>query len=155
HHRLVHADARVAGGGTDQTDQRRGQGPQVPARRFVGSFFGEFSSVLTEITDINNVNGCVFFDAHCRWCADLADRFGPLLRRHRFGLLPLQPPEVAQLLGVEADDLLTEMRLVVLNPARPQPQATAIFGGADALIEIARRIWWAWPLCALAQIPGV
>ena len=28
-------------------------------------------------------------------------------------------------------------------------------GGADALVEIARRIWWAWPLFALAQVPGV
>ena len=27
-------------------------------------------------------------------------------------------------------------------------------GGADALVEIARRIWWAWPLFALAQLPG-
>ena len=29
-----------------------------------------------------------------------------------------------------------------------------IYAGADALAQIARRIWWAWPLFALAQIPG-
>jgi predicted DCC family thiol-disulfide oxidoreductase YuxK len=29
-----------------------------------------------------------------------------------------------------------------------------VYGGADALAQIARRIWWAWPLFAIAQIPG-
>ena len=29
------------------------------------------------------------------------------------------------------------------------------FSGADALIFLARRIWWAWPLAVVALIPGV
>ena len=29
-----------------------------------------------------------------------------------------------------------------------------IYGGADALVEIARAIWWLWPLFIFAQIPG-
>jgi hypothetical protein len=32
---------------------------------------------------------------------------------------------------------------------------STIHGGADALAQIARCIWWAWPVFALAQIPGV
>jgi len=27
-------------------------------------------------------------------------------------------------------------------------------GGADAVVEIARRIWWAWPLWLFSRIPG-
>ena len=29
-----------------------------------------------------------------------------------------------------------------------------MFGGAAAVVEIARRIWWAWPLWALSRLPG-
>lgn len=29
-----------------------------------------------------------------------------------------------------------------------------VFGGAAAVMEIARRIWWAWPLWALSRLPG-
>ena len=29
-----------------------------------------------------------------------------------------------------------------------------VFGGAEAVVEIARRIWWAWPLWALSRLPG-
>jgi hypothetical protein len=29
-----------------------------------------------------------------------------------------------------------------------------VFGGAAAVVEIARRIWWAWPLWALSRLPG-
>ena len=28
-------------------------------------------------------------------------------------------------------------------------------GGADAIVEIARRIWWAWPLWVISRFPGV
>jgi len=31
---------------------------------------------------------------------------------------------------------------------------SADFGGADAVIFLARKIWWAWPFYAVAQIPG-
>ena len=39
------------------------------------------------------------------------------------------------------------MRLLLQNGDAP--------GGADAILEIARRIWWAWPLFALAKMPGI
>ena len=42
------------------------------------------------MTDIKNENGRVCFDAECSLCANLARRVGPFLRRHRFGLAPLQ-----------------------------------------------------------------
>lgn len=98
----------------------------------------------TEITDIRNANGWVCFDAQCNLCVNLARRFGALLRRYQFGLVPLQTPWVRERVGGEGEDLLSEMRLIT-----PGGQ---IHGGADALIEIARRIWWAKPVFWFSRI---
>jgi hypothetical protein len=31
----------------------------------------------------------------------------------------------------------------------------ATSGGAEAVVEIARKIWWGWPLVLAAKLPGV
>ena len=56
------------------------------------------------------------------------------------------PRRVSGLLGVPEDQLLDEMRLRLHDGT--------VFGGAAAVVEIARRIWWAWPLWALSRLPG-
>lgn len=81
----------------------------------------------------------MLYDGECRLCARSAHRFGTLLRRAGFAPAPLQSQRAA--------GPLTEM-LVITPDGRT-------FGGADALMQIARRIWWAWPLFLLAQLPGV
>lgn len=97
----------------------------------------------TEITDNNNKNGWVCFDDQCTLCLHLAHRFAPLLQRHRFGLVPLQTPWVREhLLGQE--ELLSEMRLITAGGR--------VHGGADALVEIARRVWWAKPIYWLSRV---
>jgi predicted DCC family thiol-disulfide oxidoreductase YuxK len=103
--------------------------------------------VNTEITDTKNENGCVCFDADCRLCVNLARRFGSLLQRHRFALVPLQTPWVKNRLARSGEELLSEIRLFASEGQ--------IYGGADALIEIARRIWWAKPIHWLAQVPAL
>jgi predicted DCC family thiol-disulfide oxidoreductase YuxK len=30
-----------------------------------------------------------------------------------------------------------------------------VYGGADAIVALAKYVWWAWPLVAAAQVPGV
>ncbi|HET7625837.1 MAG TPA: hypothetical protein VFM25_11290, partial [Verrucomicrobiae bacterium] len=30
-----------------------------------------------------------------------------------------------------------------------------VFGGAEAVVRIARSIWWAWPVFALSRFPGM
>jgi alginate O-acetyltransferase complex protein AlgI len=62
-------------------------------------------------------------------------------------LLPLQTPWVRDRLGLKDSELLAEMRLL-------KPGGT-IFGGADALREIARHFWWTWPFRQLGRIPAV
>jgi predicted DCC family thiol-disulfide oxidoreductase YuxK len=30
-----------------------------------------------------------------------------------------------------------------------------VYGGAEAIVFLARQIWWAWPLYAAAKLPGI
>lgn len=101
----------------------------------------------TEITDIKNRNGWVCFDTECNLCVHLARRFGSVLHRYRFGLVPLQTSWVRDRLIGEGEELLSEMRLITAGGR--------IHGGADALIEIARRIWWAKPLYWFSRVSAV
>jgi predicted DCC family thiol-disulfide oxidoreductase YuxK len=100
--------------------------------------------VNAEITDIKNENGWVCFDAECGLCASLARRFGPLLHRHGFALLPLQTLCVKDRLANTGEELLSEMRLIHAQGR--------VHGGADALAEIARHIWWAKPVHWLSHV---
>ena len=88
----------------------------------------------------------VLYDGECPFCNNVAVRFTPLLRRHHFDLASLQTPWAQQRLGLVPDDPLVEMKLLAGDET--------VYGGAEALTQIARRIWWAWPLFVLAQIPG-
>ncbi len=58
---------------------------------------------------------------------------------------PLQAKWIRQKLGLKEGEVPDEMKLLAADGA--------ILGGADALIRLARSIWWAWPLFVLAQIP--
>ena len=107
--------------------------------------------MLVETRGVNPVGpvgpvGEVFYDGECPFCVRGIRRFEAMLRRHRFGVVPLQSPGAASALAVAPEHLLDEMRLR-LRDGR-------VFGGADALMEVARRIWWAWPLWAVSRLPG-
>jgi len=88
----------------------------------------------------------VFYDADCQFCVSGARRFERVLTRRRVELVPLQTPGAAATFGVPDNEFLAEMRLRLPDGA--------VFGGAAAVVEIARRIWWAWPLWALSRLPG-
>jgi len=83
---------------------------------------------------------CVLYDGECPLCTDSARRFEGVLRRRGFELATLQSRENSPVAP-------SEMRVLT-------PDGRA-HGGAAALLQIARRVWWAWPLFALAKIPGV
>ncbi|HEX4342635.1 MAG TPA: MBOAT family protein, partial [Verrucomicrobiae bacterium] len=79
-------------------------------------------------------------------CTRFARRFENLLARRNFTTLPLQTPWARERFKALSDaDYLAEMRLLY-------PDGKT-FGGADALIEIARHYWWAWPAFILGHIP--
>lgn len=70
-----------------------------------------------------------------------------MLGQRCFHLLPLQSPEASPWLGATGLAPLGEMRLVLADGRN--------LGGADAIVEIARHIWWAWPLWAVSRFPGI
>jgi predicted DCC family thiol-disulfide oxidoreductase YuxK len=90
------------------------------------------NSVITEITD--KIGGVVLYDAECRFCTTWAQRGGHLLGKRGFRFAPLSEP---------AD----EMKLVT--------GGGETIGGAHAIVYLARRIWWGWPLWAVSRVPGV
>ena len=91
--------------------------------------------------------GWVLFDGNCRFCLGWARRLQPLLRPRGFDFLPLQTPWVRAHFNLPEEELLGEMRVLMRN--------SETFGGADAAIHLARYIWWALPLVAVARIPGM
>lgn len=72
--------------------------------------------------------------------------FRPVLRRRGFLSAPLQSLWVPAATGLLPREVLKEMRVVTAHGE--------MYGGAAAVVYLARRIWWAWPLWALAQVPG-
>lgn len=102
---------------------------------------------MTDIKGRQASRGWVFFDRDCSICTSLARRFCPTLEKRGFGLAALQDPRVAALLGLPPDQLLREMRVVTAEGK--------IFGGAEAVVYLSGQIWWAWPVFAAAQLPGV
>ena len=98
----------------------------------------------TEIKE--TIRGYVFYDGKCPLCRRWVNRvYGPLLRRG-YHPIPLQAPWARQTLNLKDGDSLREMKLLT--------SAGMIYGGADALVQIAGFIWWLWPLFLLAQITG-
>jgi predicted DCC family thiol-disulfide oxidoreductase YuxK len=107
-------------------------------------------SLSAEMTDTKGrraVRGWILFDRDCGICTSLARRFRRTFEERGFGLAALQDPRVAALLALPPELLLREMRVVTNDGL--------IYGGADAIVYLARKVWWAWPLFAAAQIPGV
>ena len=101
------------------------------------------------MTDIKGRRSCgwVFFDRDCRVCTALARRFRSVLAKRGFALAALQDPRVKALLDLPPEELLHEMRVVTTEGA--------VFGGAQAVVYLARQIWWAWPLYAMSKLPGI
>jgi predicted DCC family thiol-disulfide oxidoreductase YuxK len=103
--------------------------------------------VNTEITDKEKLNGWVLYDGDCRLCTNNAHRFEAALTRRRFTVMPLQTPWIREKLRLPDDGAWKEMRL--LKPGGE------VIGCVDALLEIARYFWWAWPFRQASRIPVV
>lgn len=107
-------------------------------------------SELTEITEspeAASFRGWILYDAACRSCSDLALRFENFFAARGFHFEPLQREWVQQRLNLTKEQALEEMRVLTSKGE--------VFGGADAVILLARQIWWAAPLTWLARWPLV
>ncbi|HKE88010.1 MAG TPA: DUF393 domain-containing protein [Vicinamibacterales bacterium] len=97
--------------------------------------------------DDARIAATIYYDGDCRLCAGTARRLEQVLSRRHLALRPLQTTGAATILGVSEEQLLEEVRLHLDDGS--------VLGGANAVVEIARRIWWAWPLWAMSRAPGV
>jgi predicted DCC family thiol-disulfide oxidoreductase YuxK len=89
----------------------------------------------------------IYFDGSCGLCTRSRQRFGAMTARRGFIWLPLQTPAVAKRLGLSDGELPGELKLLT--------HQGEILGGVDALMYIARRIWWATPVWLVSLVPGV
>jgi predicted DCC family thiol-disulfide oxidoreductase YuxK len=105
------------------------------------------SSEMTDTKGRHAARGWVFFDRDCSVCTSLARRFRRTLETRGFGLAALQDPRVRALLSLPPEDLLREMRVATADGN--------VYGGAQAIVFLVRQIWWAWPLYAVAKLPGM
>jgi predicted DCC family thiol-disulfide oxidoreductase YuxK len=107
-------------------------------------------SELTEITEAKEVGsfrGWILYDRDCSFCRELALRFETVLAKRGFHFEPLQHQWVQRRLNLTRQEALEEMRVLT--------STGEVFGGADAVILLARQIWWAAPLAFLARSPFV
>ncbi len=110
---------------------------------------GNMISLASEFTDGKgrHARGWLFFDAECGFCSRTARWLLPILERRGLAFAPLQDPRVGALLGLPQAELLRELRFLLSDGRH--------YGGADAVLAVAREIWWARPAVWLAKIPGM
>lgn len=94
-----------------------------------------------------HARGWLFFDADCKFCTRIARAIAQTLAKHNLGVAPLQDPRVGELLGMTPKELLREIRFLHSDGTH--------FGGADAVLEVAKEIWWWRPLVWISRIPGM
>jgi alginate O-acetyltransferase complex protein AlgI len=107
-------------------------------------------SELTEITEPAEAaafRGWIFYDEACGSCRDLTARFERFFAARGFQFEPLQREWVQERLNLTEEEALEEMRVLT--------SAGKVFGGADAVIFLARQIWWVAPLTWLARVPSL
>jgi predicted DCC family thiol-disulfide oxidoreductase YuxK len=106
-------------------------------------------SLASEMTDSKgrHARGWFFFDAECAFCTGIATwLMGPMERRG-FALAPLQDPRVGVLLGLSPEALMRAIRFVLTDGSQ--------YLGADAVLAVARELWWARTLVWMAKLPGM
>lgn len=106
-------------------------------------------SLTSEMTDrkSRHARGWLFFDAECRFCTCIARCLAVPMTRRQLAVAPLQDPRVSALLGLPEQELLRAIRFIVSDGTQ--------YSGADALLAVARELWWAKPLVWLTRVPGV
>ena len=104
-------------------------------------------SELTEITEPAEAvpfRGWIFYDRACSFCRELAQRFENVFAKRGFRFEPLQQEWVERRLNLTRAEALEEMRVLTATGQ--------VFGGADAVIHLARQLWWGAPLAFLARL---
>ncbi len=109
-------------------------------------------SLSSEFTDAKgrHARGWLFYDRECGFCTRIAFWLAPALTKRGFAIAPLQDPRVGELLGLAEEELLLEMRVLLADDSQNGRQ----YGGARAVVALAREIWWARPVLWFSKLPG-
>ena len=99
------------------------------------------------IRRFESFRGWILYNGACGACTSSAKRFEQLFRRRGFHFLPLQTEWVTQRLRLGPGALLKEMHVLTRDDRD--------LAGVDAVIFLARQVWWAWPVIAFAKLPGM
>ena len=99
---------------------------------------------MTEQAEPPPFRGWILFDEDCSFCRDLALRFEQPFARRGFHFEPLQHEWIRERLNLTQEQALEEMRVLTADGQ--------VFGGADAVIFLARQLWWAQPLASIARV---
>ncbi|MEY2505153.1 MAG: hypothetical protein QOG27_1433 [Verrucomicrobiota bacterium] len=101
----------------------------------------------TERAEAIPSRGWIFYDRDCSFCRELVLRFENLLAERGFRFEPLQEDWVLRRLNLTPEKALEKMRVLTADGH--------LFGGADAVVFLARQLWWAAPFAALARFASV
>jgi predicted DCC family thiol-disulfide oxidoreductase YuxK len=91
--------------------------------------------------------GWVLYDADCGVCSRWVPSWGPTLQQRGLAIAPLQSAWVQERTGLALADLQSDIRLL-------QPNGQ-LLSGAEVYRYMMRRIWWAYPLYLLSNVPGL
>jgi predicted DCC family thiol-disulfide oxidoreductase YuxK len=89
----------------------------------------------------------VLYDGGCGFCRKWVPYWAGTLARRGFAIAPLQAAWVAEALALDRAELERDLRILLASGEQVV--------GADAYRHVLRRTWWAWPLFALASLPGL
>ena len=106
-------------------------------------------SLAADMTDRKgrHARGWLFFDAECEFCIGIARRLVGPMKRRNLALAPLQDPRVGMLLGLSPEELRRAIRFVLADGSH--------YVGVDAVLAVARELWWTRPLVWIATAPGM
>ena len=139
-------------GGTEKSSKERRE-PRSEKDNRRGAEGAEKEEIMITLADEftdrkeKSARGWLFFDAECKFCTRIARWIAPILLPRGLGVAPLQDPRVGALLGMKQEELLTELRFLLSDGTN--------FGGARAVVAIAREIRWAQPFVWLVALPGM
>ena len=100
---------------------------------------------MTDAMQPSPQHGWVLYDDSCGFCRRWVPYWARTLRRRGFDIAPLQADWVTEKLSASPDDLLHDLRLLLIDGRQ--------FRGADVYRHVMKRIWWAWPIYLLSITP--
>ena len=93
-----------------------------------------------------SVHGCILYDGRCGFCSRWVNFWEPTLARHGFKIAALEEAWVVEKVKMPYEDLVSDIRLLTASGE--------LVSGANVYLQVARRIWWAWPIYAVFSLPG-